>query len=263
MAEAALFALDRLSQAVGAKAMYKRCEPLLLGGFQDGADWARRRGAPLTLSMTAKGCDTALQFHLPELLPLLISFVRDPHPRVRYACQVCLTRLCDDLPNEPDGRPFQKQYGGIVLPAVIISLTDPGNQAYPRILASAALAVSSFAVPNKCTPKVLKPHLEPLLRSLFHLLDTAALFVKEESMTAVAMVAAVAEEAFRPFFATFVPIVKMLLSEATRDSDGTMCLLGMKALEAFAMIGDAVGREAFRKTRMTFCNSFQAVTRRY
>ena len=247
MAEAALFALDRLSRALGAKAMYKRCVPLLVAALQDGRDWARRRGALLTLSMIAKGCDTALQSHLPELLPFLVTFVQDPHPRVRYACLVCLAQLCDDLPDGSDGRPFQKQYGGIVLPALVTSLTEPANQAYPRIMACTALAVSSFAVPNKCTPKVLKPQLEPLLQSLFHLLDTAALFVKEEAMTAVAVVAAVAEESFRPFFATFVPIVKMLLSEATRDSDGTMCLLGMKALEAFAMMGEAVGREAFRK----------------
>jgi len=247
MAEAALFALDRLSQALGGKAMYKRCVPLLVAGLQDGGDWARRRGSLLALSMMAKGCDTALQLHLPEFLPFLVGFARDPHPRVRYACLVCLAQLCDDLPNGPDGRPFQKQYGSIVLPALVTCLAEPGNQAYPRILSCAALAVSAFAVPHKCTPKVLKPQLEPLLGSLFRLLSTAPLFVKEDAMTAVAVVAAVAEESFRPFFATFVPIVKVLLGQATKDSDGTMCLLGMKALEAFAMMGEAVGRDAFRK----------------
>ncbi len=248
LAEAAALALDRLSHALGGKIMYKECAPLLLAGLQNAGDWTQRRGALLSLGMLADGCDTSLQAHLPQLLPLLVSsLAQDPHPRVRYAFLACMTQLCEDLPEGPDGQPFQVKFGSQILPALTLSLADPGNQAFPRIQAAAAGTVASFCSPDKCSPKVLGAHLEALLRPLFGVLGTAPVFVKEEAMTAVATLAQVSEEAFSPFYDTFVPIAKQMLAESTRDSDGTMGLLGMKALEAFALMGDACGREAFRQ----------------
>lgn len=66
-------------------------------------------------------------------------------------------------------------------------------QAFPRLLAAAASAVTSFCDPEKCNARALGDQLDPLLRALFHLLGTADTFVKEEAMTAVAVLAQVSE----------------------------------------------------------------------
>jgi hypothetical protein len=56
----------------------------------------------------------------------------------------------------------------------------------------------------------------------------------------------VARQDFAPFYPTFVPLAKSLLSEWGRDAEGQLQQLGLRALEAFALMGDAVGRDQFR-----------------
>jgi importin-5 len=262
LAEAAALAFDRLAKALGAKAFYKAAAPRLLAALQDqdpAQGWCRRRGALYALAMMTEGCEDALHGSLPQLLPFLLRFVADPHPRVRYALLVCLRQLCEDLPEGPDGRPFQKVYASQVLPALATALSSEPNRAYPRILAAAASAVASFCHTERLSAKMVgAPALEALLRALFHLLTAAPLFVREEAMTAVATLAQVVGEAFVPYYDTFVPLAKQILAEATAaepqpkgagagdGGGGELSMLGLKALEAFALMGDAVGRDKFR-----------------
>lgn len=263
LAEAAALAFDRLAKAVGAKAFYKACAPLLLAAMQEqdpARGWCRRRGGLYALAMMAEGCEGALQADLPQLLPFLLRFDADPHPRVRYALLVGLTQLCEDLPEAPDGRPFQKLYAAQVLPVLASALASEANRPYPRLLAAAASAVASFCHPEKVSAKMVGAEpLEALLRALFHLLTAAPLFVREEAMTAVATLAQVVGEAFVPYYDTFVPLAKQALAEAMEPaqggpqqggadggSGGELSMLGLKALEAFALMGDAVGRDRFR-----------------
>ncbi len=266
MAEAAALAFDRLAKALGAKAFYKAAAPRLLAALQDqdpARGWCRRRGALYALAMMAEGCEGAgaLTTDLPQLLPFILRFAGDPHPRVRYALLVCLTHLFEDLAEAPDGRPFQKAFASQVLPALATSLASEANRPYPRILSAAASAVASFCHPDKLSAKMVGPEaLEALLRALFHLLTAAPLFVREEAMTAVATLAQVVGEAFVPYYDTFVPLAKQILAEATAaeggakegggggggEALGELSMLGLKALEAFALMGDAVGRDKFR-----------------
>lgn len=263
LAEAAALAFDRLAKAVGAKAFYKAAAPRLLAAMQEqdpAHGWCRRRGALYALAMMAEGCEGALQADLPQLLPFLLRFHADPHPRVRYALLVCLTQLCEDLPEAPDGKPFQKMYAGQVLPVLASALGSEANRPYPRLLAAAASSVASFCQPERVSAKMVGAEpLEALLRALFHLLTAAPLFVREEAMTAVATLAQVVGEAFVPYYDTFVPLAKQALAEAMGSGQGAdgvgggggggggeLSMLGLKALEAFALMGDAVGRERFR-----------------
>lgn len=116
-------ALDRLSRALGGKVLFKAMIPLLQTGLQH-ADWTRRRGALLSLAMIADGCDTYLQASLPQLMPFLVQFAMDPHPRVRYALLSCIYQLCEDVPEGPNGEAFQKLYAPLVIPALTASFGE-------------------------------------------------------------------------------------------------------------------------------------------
>jgi len=109
-----------------------------------------------------------------------------------------------------------------------------------RVQAHAAAAVINFC--EHCKRETLKPYLPGLLGKLMALLQRDQRRVQEQAVTAVASVADVAEDDFVPFYASFMPGLKMLLRSAAGKEQR---MLRGKAMECVSLIGLAVGKEQF------------------
>ena len=151
---------------------------------------------------------------------------------------------------------FHAAFAGSVLPLLLASLGGgPGapNAAAPRLRLMAATAITNFC-DNGCSGAHLAPALGDLCRGMAELLQSGVVALQQAALTAVARVAAVAKQRFAPHFDDFVGAAKELLKHTPADAAGLAALGGggegqlkqcvllrCKALEAIAIIGEAVG----------------------
>ena len=108
-----------------------------------------------------------------------------------------------------------------------------------RVQAHAAAAVINFC--EHCERKTLNAYLADLLGKLMVLLQRNVRRVSEQAVTAIASIADVAETDFQPYYASFMPGLKQILT--VQDKEYRM--LRGKAMECISLIGVAVGKETF------------------
>jgi len=59
----------------------------------------------MTLSSTAEGCHKQMEQYLDQMVDGIVGFLKDPHPRVRYAACNCVGQMATDF-----APTFQKKY---------------------------------------------------------------------------------------------------------------------------------------------------------
>jgi hypothetical protein len=69
------------------------------------ADWKYRYAGLMTLSSTAEGCHKQMEQYLDQMVDGIVGFLKDPHPRVRYAACNCVGQMATDF-----APTFQKKY---------------------------------------------------------------------------------------------------------------------------------------------------------
>jgi len=77
-------ALDRLACALGGKTMLPHIMANVPAMLSD-ADWRRRHAALMAVSACGEGCHAQMEPLLGGIVDAVVPFLRDPHPRVRYA----------------------------------------------------------------------------------------------------------------------------------------------------------------------------------
>ena len=230
--DAGMECLDRLSVALGAKAVLPVLGALLPGLLAH-ADWRQRHAALCCLAQAAEGCAKAMRKDPAGAVAPALRALGDPHPRVRWAAINALGQLCTDLAPE-----LQSRTHASVLPGLIAVMEDTGN---PRVQAHAAAAVVNFA--EECEPEVLAPYMDGLIVKLLTLLQSGTRRVQEAVLTSLASVADTAQAQFERYYDTVMPFLITILSNA---NDEPVRLLRAKALECATLVGMAVGRERFR-----------------
>jgi len=148
-------AMDRLACALGGKTML----PHILSNVNQmlaNADWRYRYAGLMTLSSTAEGSHKQMEAYLDQIVDGIVGFLKDPHPRVRYASCNCIGQMATDF-----APIFQKKYHTKVVPGLLMILDDDAN---PRVQAHGGAALVNFA---EDSPKnILLNYLDNILNKL-------------------------------------------------------------------------------------------------
>ena len=115
----------------------------------------------MTLSSTAEGAHKQMEAYLDQMVDGIVGFLKDPHPRVRYAACNCIGQMATDF-----APTFQKKYHTKVIPGLLMILDDDMN---PRVQAHGGAALVNFA---EDSPKaILIGQLDHILSKLLDVLN--------------------------------------------------------------------------------------------
>ena len=93
---------------------------------------------------------------LPSLVPTMLPFLQDPHPRVRHAACNCVGQLSTDLAPE-----MQKLFHSEILRSLVPTLDDK----VCRVRTHAGAALVNFI--DDAPKSVIMPYLDPLCEAVF------------------------------------------------------------------------------------------------
>lgn len=223
--------LDRFCNALHGQTvvpeLFRRIGILLSSG-----SWKHRHAGLMAITICGEGCAKSLRPLLAEVLPKVIAFTRDEHPRVRWAAYNTVGQLCQDF-----GPRIQREHGD----AIVAALTAGMRDAHPRVAGHAASCVINFADTVDAALLTAK-YAEPLLAALRGVCAIPAVKVQETLISALDVLVQAIGAAFAPHYDAFVPHLKGLVQRA-RGRDERM-LRGL-AIESLSVIGTAVGKERF------------------
>ena len=226
-------AIERAAAGMGGRVVAQPLLPIV-HQYATHSDWRYRRAAIAGLSRFAEGAAEQFKQYLPQTIETLSSALLDSSPRVKYEAMQAIGRYATLFP---------ARIADLIeafLAALIVLLGDAST--CDKVRGHAASAMISLINPENCEAETLTTHLEPLLNSLVVCLKYAALEVQPQCLVLLGCAAQVAEEAFVPYYSSFMPGVKNILMTAT-SSDRS--ILRGKAMECVGLIGEAVGAEVF------------------
>ena len=90
-------AMDRVARALGGKSVLPitfNYVPTMLG---NGDRWQSRVAGLLAISAIAEGCVKIMAVELDKILKLILPYLRDPHPQVRWAACNAVGQLSTDF----------------------------------------------------------------------------------------------------------------------------------------------------------------------
>jgi hypothetical protein len=89
-----------LARSLGGNTVLNAIAPKIAELLNAGRTWQEKRAALLALSAIAEGTVKSIKNILPQLVPVMLPFLQDPHPRVRHAACNCVGQLSTDLSPE-------------------------------------------------------------------------------------------------------------------------------------------------------------------
>ncbi|KAI6241840.1 Importin-5 [Aphelenchoides fujianensis] len=233
--------LDRICCSVGGKFIM---QPLLqaINQMQKHEDWRWRHAAIMGLSTMGEGCKRQMEPLISQILnEMVLPFITDKHPRVRYAVCNCIGQMCTDFAPTAQKKCHEK-----IVPALI---NAAGDLNCPRVAAHAGAAMVNFS--SDCPKQLIAVYLPDLMAKLEWILDQTfnqmlnfgKKLVLEQVITTIASIADAAENHFAEFYQRLATPLKYILANA--NSKELKELRG-KTMECLSLIGVAVGRERFR-----------------
>src|SRR5690349_1685143 len=124
-------AMDRLARALGGKAMLP-VSFVYIPQMLANESWKARHAALFAVSAIGEGCVRIMEAELGKIIGMVLPFLRDPHPRVRYAACNAIGQMSTDFAG-----PMQKNHHALVLTNLIPVMDDAP---FPRVRAHAAAA---------------------------------------------------------------------------------------------------------------------------
>ena len=231
--------LDRLSCALGGKTVLSYILTTVQTMLQN-PDWRYRHAGLMALSATAEGCHKEMSAILDDLVNGILVFLKDSHPRVRYAACNALGQMSTDFQGI-----FQKKFHAKVIPGLLSILDDHDN---PRTQAHGGAALVNFS--EDCPSRLLVEHLPQIIDKLEQVLSRKyqelihhnRKLVLEQIVTTLAAIADTVEKEFSPYYDRFMPQLKYLFKNAVSPD---YRMLRGKTMECISLIGLAVGKEKF------------------
>ncbi|RHZ80549.1 hypothetical protein Glove_134g184 [Diversispora epigaea] len=223
-------AMDRLARNLGGKAVLPisfQYIPAMLSS----AKWEERHAALMAISAIGEGCVKIMEAELGKIIELVLPYLRDPHPRVRYAACNAIGQMSTDFQDS-----LQKKYHHIVLTNLIPVMDAPE----PRVQAHAAAALVNFC--EAADKSILEPYLDTIFERLLVLLNSDRTYVQEQAITSIATVADSSEDRFVKYYNAIMPLLINVLRIAHQKE---YRLLRGKAMECASLIALAVGKEIF------------------
>lgn len=228
-------ALSRLSESLGKVIL----QPLFqaLPALAKDADWKKRRAcAAAVIAVTgSSSCVKVLKPQLASLVMMVGSLLGDAEQQPRYYALEAIGRMAQEFGGAM-GAFYDK-----ICPALVACMGTASGSC-ERVRGHAAAAATCLADPEEVEEEQLAPYLSGLLGALCGLLQGCGQAVQEESLTAVARLAAVAEADFGPYYGAFMPGIKQILGGATALKQRP---LRAKAIECLGLMAEGVGMERF------------------
>lgn len=232
-------AMDRLSRALGGKAMAAVCFTIitqLLGSHE----WNQRHAGLMAISAIGEGCYAVMENQLATVVQMILPFLQDQNGRVRWAACNAVGQLSTDFAPQ-----VQQVYHQQILSALVPCL-DALQQ---RVQAHAAAALVNFCeVADKA---VLDPYLDGIFERLVSLLNSSKRYVQEQVIMTIATVADSAQDRFVKYYSQMMPILIRILKEANAKE---YRMLKGKAMECVSFIAIAVGKGIFSKDAQEVIN---------
>lgn len=222
-------AVDRVALAIQGDKLRPIIFPLFTS-FMQSQDWKYKYVALMALGQVG---------HVFELdsLPVVevLAFVKDPHPRLRYAALECIGQYAHDFQPE-----FQEQFHKMI-PQLLNIMAD---SAHPRVQRHAAATIFNLVEPCEPEDGIVPKYANAILKVMGPLLedDSTDLMVKEQLVTTIAAVCTAAPEAFSPYYQGFMGMLKQIVAGATSRA---MATVRGRAMEAISFMGMAVGPDRF------------------
>ncbi|AFR95617.1 karyopherin/importin that interacts with the nuclear pore complex [Cryptococcus neoformans C23] len=224
--------LSRLSMALGGELVLPTLSQQVQALLQQ-EDWRCRFAAISGISSIAEGCLDELQTGLREVLAMLSSAAKDPHPRVRYEFLQCLGQLSADLEGA-----LQENFADDVLQISLALLEDP----IMRVRSHSAASLTNFF--QEASPRHFEKYLEPVVCGLLNLYQSQVLYAQDQALATLATVATAAEKMFTPFYRNIMDLCFMILSNPAITDVAQRKLQG-RAMECGTLLGMAVGKNMF------------------
>ncbi|KAI9218971.1 armadillo-type protein [Blastocladiella britannica] len=224
-------ALDRIARKMGAQHVTPAVFAIIPQLLQS-ADWPHRHAGLLAIAAVAEGCYKAMAKELTNIVNLVLPFAMDPHPRVRYAFCNCIGQLATDF-----APAVQRKHHARIIPALIACMRDT---TCTRVQAHGAAALVNYCESLDRTH--VMPHMPALFEQLGVLILSPKIYVQEQVITTVAVLATAAEADFAPYYANVMPLLMNILTAP--DAKETRNLCG-KALECATLIAVSVPVELF------------------
>ncbi|KAJ9075572.1 importin subunit beta-3, variant 2 [Entomophthora muscae] len=234
------YGIDRLACSLGGKFLlpvsFRYIKQMLRSEV-----WQQRHAALLAVSTIGEGCAKLMVKDMNNIVSLVLPYLKDPHPRVRYATLNSIGQLATDFPDE-----FAVSFHTSILGMVIPLLED---SAFPRVQAHAAAALLNLC--ERLDKTMLEPYLSILLDKLFSLLNGSPAYIQEQVLTTIASIADSAEDRFGLYYDSIMPMLVTIMEGAVGKE---YQMLRAKAIECSSLIGLAVGSERFRPNAESFAN---------
>ncbi|XP_068157334.1 importin-5 [Drosophila tropicalis] len=231
--------LDRLACGLGGKTVLPHVMnalPAMLGH----ADWKHRFAALMAISAIGEGCHKQMEAMLDQVMSGVLVYLRDPHPRVRYAACNAIGQMSTDF-----APTFEKKFHDQVIPGLLGLLDDVNN---PRVQAHAGAALVNFS--EDCPKNILTRYLDAIMTKLENILNSkfkelvekGNKLVLEQVVTTIASVADTCEAEFVAYYDRLMPCLKFIIQNANSEE---FRMLRGKTIECVSLIGLAVGQEKF------------------
>lgn len=176
--------------------------------------------------------DEDIEEQLDHVVHMLLQVLTDQDVRVRYAACQAIGQI------SLDHQPYvQKEFYNEILPALINTMND----VHLRVQSHATAAFVNYA--EELDKSALVPYSDIIIDILLQRLNSASyLLVREQAVTAIAVIAGVIEEGFVKYYATVVPLMKDIIQKAVAAEEKTC---RGKAIECISIIGLSVGKDLF------------------
>jgi len=195
-------------------------------------EWQAKHAALAVIKQTVEYVEDKTQ--VDEMARLLLQHLDHAHPRVRYTALHAIGQLSND--QSPH---FQETWHKTVMPALLGKMDDPVD----RVASMAMSAFVSFG--EELDNTLMAGYSEGFMTKLVARLTTSShRGVKEECITAIAVIAGVIEKDFSRYYDSIMPMLKQVMSNATGEKENR---LRGKAFECISLLGMAVGKEKFHE----------------
>lgn len=227
-------AIERAAAGMGSRVLATPTLTMVTQYSSNTGSSLQRRAAVAGLCRLAEGSPNAFKAYFEQSLSFLTGAVQDTSPRVRYQAIECLGRFACLFPQNTEVLVHS-------FVPVLTAMLGEGSTC-DRVRGHCASALINLINPETCEEEMLQPHLEGLLGALVACLTHASVEVQPFCLDLLGCVAQVSDEAFVPYYASFMPGIKGILKSALGPN---LVKLRGKAMECVGLIGDAVGVHAF------------------
>jgi hypothetical protein len=224
--------LDRLCLCLTGRVMVPILVNVLPTLFRS-PNWKQRYAALQTMCIMGEGCNEQVCDDLEGFVKMMVPFIGDEHPRVRYASLNTLGQMCTDF-----GPTLQEELHALVLPKL---LTQMETEQVPKVQAHCCAVLINWC--DQIEPQSLGPYIQRMMIGLGNVIKNGSVVAQEQALVALAAVAECLQELFVPFYDAFMPLCKAIFLRA--NGKNYRALQG-KAVDAITIMAAAVGAAKFQ-----------------